>query len=307
MLFVTLEQIFNQFYFSLILVIAFIFGGIFFYPVKELRISGKRGLIFTFFCLTIVLIIRWFSSRHLPLSNLYESLLFISWNSCLIQIILEVLNPNIRWLGAITTPSAMFTHGFATLVLPKEMQQTETVVPSLQTHWLMMHVIIILLAYIILLCGSLASIALLILSSKEKFSLSLFLCSNISVEKKQKSYFPFLVENFRKLQLIQQLDQLGYYTLFIGFILLTIGILSGAVWANEAWGSYWNWDPKEIWALITWLIFAIYIHIRLNKGWKGKKPALVASIGFLFVWICYFGVNLLGIGFHSYGWFIYNG
>lgn len=98
------------------------------------------------------------------------------------------------------------------------------------------------------------------------------------------------------------LDNLSYRILGIGFPLLTIGILSGAVWANEAWGSYWSWDPKETWALLTWLIFAIYLHTRLSKGWEGKKPAIIASFGFVIVWVCYLGVNLIGEGLHSYGW-----
>ena len=100
----------------------------------------------------------------------------------------------------------------------------------------------------------------------------------------------------------QALDNLSYRTLGLGFPLLTIGILSGAVWANEAWGSYWSWDPKETWAFITWLVFAIYLHTRLSKGWRGNRPAAIAAIGFFVVWICYLGVNLLGSGLHSYGW-----
>jgi ABC-type transport system involved in cytochrome c biogenesis permease subunit len=99
------------------------------------------------------------------------------------------------------------------------------------------------------------------------------------------------------------LDNLSYRILGIGFPLLTIGILSGAVWANEAWGSYWSWDPKETWALLTWLVFAIYLHTRLTKGWQGRKPAIIASLGFFTVWICFLGVNLLGEGLHSYGFF----
>jgi cytochrome c-type biogenesis protein CcsB len=91
--------------------------------------------------------------------------------------------------------------------------------------------------------------------------------------------------------------------LALGFPLLTVGILSGAVWANEAWGSYWSWDPKETWALITWLVFAIYLHARILKGWTGRKPAIIATFGFFVVWFCYLGVNLLGAGLHSYGWF----
>ena len=103
--------------------------------------------------------------------------------------------------------------------------------------------------------------------------------------------------------LAKKLDNLSYRTLGLGFPLLTIGILSGAVWANEAWGSYWSWDPKETWALITWLVFAIYLHTRLTKNWSGTKPAIIATIGFFVLWICYLGVNLVGTGLHSYGWF----
>ena len=99
------------------------------------------------------------------------------------------------------------------------------------------------------------------------------------------------------------MDHWSYRVISLGFIFLTIGILSGVVWANEAWGVYWNWDPKETWAFITWTIFAIYLHTRTNKDLQGANSAIVASIGFLIIWICYFGVNLLGIGLHSYGSF----
>lgn len=125
--------------------------------------------------------------------------------------------------------------------------------------------------------------------------------SKRSLEKRSSFFLKSSPNNL--LQLAKRLDQLSYRILGIGFPLLTIGILSGAVWANEAWGSYWSWDPKETWALLTWLVFAIYLHTRLNNGWKGEKPAMIASLGFLIVWICYLGVNLLGEGLHSYGWF----
>ena len=88
----------------------------------------------------------------------------------------------------------------------------------------------------------------------------------------------------------------------LGFPFLTIGIIAGGVWANEAWGSYWSWDPKETWAFISWLFYAAYLHMRISKGWQGRKPALLASTGFLVVLVCYLGVNFLGIGLHSYGW-----
>jgi cytochrome c-type biogenesis protein CcsB len=107
----------------------------------------------------------------------------------------------------------------------------------------------------------------------------------------------------QRLNLAETLDNISYRVIGLGFPLLTIGIIAGAVWANEAWGSYWSWDPKETWALITWLVFAAYLHARITRGWQGRRPAILAASGFVVVWICYLGVNLLGKGLHSYGWF----
>jgi cytochrome c-type biogenesis protein CcsB len=109
-------------------------------------------------------------------------------------------------------------------------------------------------------------------------------------------------ETVSKFSLLETVDIWSYRIIGLGFPFLTIGIISGAVWANEAWGSYWSWDPKETWAFITWLIFAIYLHSRLLKGWQGKNAAVLASCGFFVIWICYLGVNFLGKGLHSYGW-----
>ena len=105
----------------------------------------------------------------------------------------------------------------------------------------------------------------------------------------------------RMVELLESIDNLSYRTISFGFPLLTLGIIAGAVWANEAWGSYWSWDPKETWALITWLVFASYLHARITKAWQGEKPAMIASLGFIVVWICYLGVNFLGKGLHTYG------
>jgi cytochrome c-type biogenesis protein CcsB len=108
----------------------------------------------------------------------------------------------------------------------------------------------------------------------------------------------------QRLNLAETLDNISYRIIGLGFPLLTIGIIAGGVWANEAWGTYWSWDPKETWALITWLVFAAYLHSRITRGWQGRKPAIIAAAGFVVVWICYLGVNLLGKGLHSYGWFL---
>jgi cytochrome c-type biogenesis protein CcsB len=190
---------------------------------------------------------------------------------------------SIKLVGSIIAPCALFTNAFATFSLPKEMQEASPLVPALQSNWLMMHVTVMILSYAALIFGSLLSIGFLVITE--------FPSKNSSV-----------LPNKYKSNLARILDNLSYRVLGFGFPLLTIGILSGAVWANEAWGSYWSWDPKETWALLTWLVFAIYLHTRLTKGWEGKKPALIASLGFITVWICFLGVNLIGEGLHSYGW-----
>ncbi len=209
-------------------------------------------------------------------------------------------------MGAITTPSALLTNAFATFTLPKEMQEASPLVPALQSNWLMMHVTVMILSYAALILGSLLSVAFLIVTGGKDINLkkspdfSSSLNSNSSLLLLDQSSKTEKSTSFNSLAFT--LDNLSYRILGMGFPFLTIGILSGAVWANEAWGSYWSWDPKETWALLTWLIFAIYLHMRLSKGWEGKKPAIIASLGFVIVWICYLGVNLLGEGLHSYGW-----
>jgi len=105
-------------------------------------------------------------------------------------------------------------------------------------------------------------------------------------------------------KLAVRLDDLAYRSLLLGFGFLTIGIISGGVWANEAWGSYWSWDPKETWALICWLVYAGYLHTRLQLGWDSRDSAMIGAFGFGVIWFCYVGVNLLGVGLHSYGFFL---
>lgn len=170
-----------------------------------------------------------------------------------------------------------------------------------------MHVSMMVLGYAALLCGSLLSVSLLVIAFRKNITIFCERAFFLNDSNKRSYFFfntsCFSTKNYYRSQLIQELDYWSYRILSLGFILLTIGILSGAVWANEAWGSYWNWDPKEIWAFITWTIFAIYLHTRTNKNSPPANSAIVAFIGFLLIWICYFGVNLLGIGLHSYGSF----
>lgn len=249
--------------------------------------------------LAALLIIRWIDSGHFPLSNLYESLIFLSWSFTTIHISCIFAFQNLTFLNAITTPITLLTYTFASFSLPLAMQKATALVPALQSNWLMMHVTIMILSYAALLCGSLIAFVFLLVPASLKFeqqnSLQLETSDLIATES---------VPQAGDLSTFgQTLDNLSYRILGLGFPLLTLGILSGAVWANEAWGSYWSWDPKETWALITWLVFAIYLHTRLTKGWRGTKSAMLATLGFVTVWVCYLGVNLLGSGLHSYGWF----
>lgn len=217
-----------------------------------------------------------------------------------------------EFIGALLSPMTLFINSFAVFNLPNEMQKMMPLIPALRSNWLMMHVTVMLLSYAMLFAGSLLSISFLILSGIQAASTNFYeiiwqdLNNNstnilFSLLKSSKSWD---FSDIKKFKYFDNFDNLSYRLIGIGFSFLTIGILSGSVWANEAWGSYWSWDPKETWALITWITFAIYLHTRLVKGWKGYKPALVASFGFIILWVCYLGVNLLGKGLHSYGWFL---
>nr|AYM34727.1 cytochrome c heme attachment protein [Isoetes louisianensis] len=310
----TLEHILAHTSFFLLFSVTLLYWGKLVYiRNKKLSNLGRRSVIITFICITGFLLTRWLYSGHLPLSNLYESSMFLSWSFCLIHTVL--IRSQNDWLGTITAPSAMLTHGFATLSVPREMQQSTALVPALQSHWLMMHVSMMMFSYATLLCGSLLAIALLVITSKNNMDTPIItsgIDSSIWSSSSEKSNergecdspnTPFLLSiNSREDQLTQQLDHWSYRIISLGSPLLTLGILSGAVWANEAWGYYWNWDPKETWASITWLMFATYMHTRVTKSWRGKEPAIVASLGFFTTWICYLGVNPSGKGLHSHGW-----
>nr|YP_010469074.1 cytochrome c biogenesis protein [Ballota nigra]UVF32442.1 cytochrome c biogenesis protein [Ballota nigra] len=318
MIFSNLEHILTHISFSIVSIIITIHLITFLVDeIVKLDNSSKTGMIMTFFCITGLLISRWIYSGHFPLSDLYESLIFLSWGFSFIYIV-SYFKKNQNLLSTIIGPSALFSQGFATSGLLTEIHESTILVPALQSEWLIMHVSMMILGYVALLCGSLLSVSLIVITVRKKrklFSTSNYLLNlndsfflgeieymNEQRNVLQKTSF-FIERNYYRSQLIQKLDYWSYRVISLGFIFLTIGILSGAVWANEAWGSYWSWDPKETWAFITWIIFSIYLHTRTNIKHKGTNSAIVASIGFLIIWICYFGVNLLGIGLHSYGSF----
>ena len=286
---------------------------------------GKSFVFISNLLFVITLGSRWLGENYFPLSNLYESLIFLSWGISSLHLYIEQKTKS-RLIGSLSAPLLFFLSGFSSLTLPTDMQKALPLVPSLQSNWLMMHVSMMMVSYATLIVGSLLSILYLFFiqlntKSTQPPSLALMVDSTLSMDTKQ-NLQPLTLESNTlsieqkgknsqnlslelspsKISLLETVDIWSYRIIGLGFPFLTIGIISGAVWANEAWGSYWSWDPKETWALITWLVFAIYLHARLLKGWQGQKAAALGSCGFFVIWICYLGVNFLGKGLHSYGW-----
>ena len=269
---------------------------------------GKFGAIIANLILFFILCSRWSVAGYFPLSNLYESLLFLTCILLTIYLYIEIKTKS-QLIGAVLIPVTLLINGFANLTLSPEMQKSSPLVPALQSNWLMMHVSMMLLSYGTLIIGSLLCILFLVISRSNSGNLKMMDNSSLPLYTIMVDYYEAKlitpsteISELGKLKLLQSLDNWSYRIIGLGFPFLTIGIISGGVWANEAWGSYWSWDPKETWALITWLVFATYLHARLTKGWEGQKTAILGSLGFFVIWICYLGVNFLGKGLHSYGW-----
>jgi len=308
--------------FLVLLVVTVIYWASILLPnFKILTKVGFYGTLLTNFLTFCLLGSRWINYGYFPLSNLYESLCFLAWGITFTTVVLES-KTRTSIIGSISNPISLFIIGFAGLSLPESMQAPSPLVPALKSNWLMMHVTVMMLSYASLIVGSLLGIFFLILvngrkeeivlqgnSYGNKFKETKLVDAAFYKEESTEDYSNLVIEETTKaepirnnrLSLLESIDNLSYRTISFGFPLLTIGIIAGAVWANEAWGSYWSWDPKETWALITWLVFASYLHARITKSWQGKKPAIIASIGFIVVWICYLGVNFLGKGLHTYG------
>lgn len=314
-------------------------SGAAFPTVPYLASLGTAGMAIANLCIAALLGARWIDAGYFPLSNLYESLFFVVWGITAVHLVAETMSRS-RLVGAVTAPVAMAIAAFAALSLPDTMQHSEPLVPALKSNWLMMHVSVMLISYAALMVGALLAIAFLVVTRGQAIELrgssvgtggyrdaryrlrrsgdaiapqpTLALDTNsgnaggtavMAIAPSPTTEATGLPLSPQRLSLADTLDNVSYRIIGLGFPLLTIGIIAGAVWANEAWGSYWSWDPKETWALITWLVFAAYLHSRITRGWQGRRPAILAASGFLVVWVCYLGVNLLGKGLHSYGWF----
>ncbi|MDH7499768.1 MAG: c-type cytochrome biogenesis protein CcsB [candidate division NC10 bacterium] len=212
---------------------------------------------------------------HPPFSNLYESMVFFSWCIALVYLLFEWRTKQ-KIFGAFVIPFALLTSAYSALLD----SEIVPLIPALKSNWLLIHVSVSFLAYgaFALSCG--ISIAYLIKVRQEKGQTGSGLAGLLPPS--------------------QLLDEYGYKGVAVGFPLLTLGILTGAIWAHYAWGSYWSWDPKETWSLIVWLVYAGFLHARIVAGWRGKRTAILSILGFAGVIFLYLGVNYLLSGLHSY-------
>jgi cytochrome c-type biogenesis protein CcsB len=234
---------------------------------------------------TLAIALRWKESYdmgvgHAPLSNLYESVVFFSWTIVLIYALLDI-KYRYRVIGAFVMPFALLGMAWAQLGMNNAI---EPLVPALQSNWLLYHVVTCFLGYAAFAVACGISIMYLIKSGSE--------------ESADKPAGNGLLAMFPPMRV---LDDLNYRAIMVGFPLLTLGIITGAAWANYAWGTYWSWDPKETWSLIVWFVYAAFLHARITKGWVGKRAAWLSIVGFAATIFCYLGVNLFLSGLHSYG------
>jgi cytochrome c-type biogenesis protein CcsB len=229
------------------------------------------------------IVMRWVESYqmgfgHAPLSNLYESLVFFAGTIVLMYLVIERKYSN-RVVGAFVAPLAFLAMAYASLS-PNISDRIEPLIPALKSNWLIAHVIACFIGY-------------------SAFAVAFGVSLMYLMKQKSSDNSGSLVSHLPDADI---LDELNHQLVMFGFLFLSAGIITGAVWANSAWGRYWGWDPKETWSLITWFVYATLLHARLIRGWRGKRTAILSIGGFGAVIFTYFGVNLLP-GLHSYGSF----
>jgi cytochrome c-type biogenesis protein CcsB len=232
---------------------------------------------------TAALVIRWKSSYdlgigHAPLANFYESLIFFAWAVLLLYLIIEWRTAS-RSLGVFVIPVAFGLLAFASLS-PAVSDRIQPLIPALQSNWLTIHVLTCFLGY--------ASFAVAF-----GVGIMYLLKGRVRTGAAEEGKFLGLIPP------LAVLDELLYQSVVLGFVLLSLGIMTGSVWAHYAWGSYWSWDPKETWSLITWIVYAMMLHARSVRGWRGRRMAWMALLGFASVLFTYLGVNFLE-SLHSY-------
>jgi cytochrome c-type biogenesis protein CcsB len=250
---------------------------------RPLLLSGAIVAAGTLGIQTAGIILRWIESYqigygHAPLSNLYESLVFAAWSIVVIYLISE-LRTKQRSLGVFPMLFAFLAMAYASFSTNVD-SKILPLLPALKSNWLIAHVVTCFLGYaaFAISCG----ISVLYLAKMNK-----------RAEAGPSGILSILPPP-------RQLDEFNYQMVFFGFLWLSLGIITGSVWANSAWGTYWSWDPKETWSLITWFIYAALLHARTMQGWRGKRVAILSLVGFGCVLFTYFGVNFLLSGLHSY-------
>ncbi len=210
---------------------------------------------------------------HPPWSNLFEALTFWSFIAGSVYLLIE-RKYGFKLIGAFVTPLILFTSAYAVF---KASSDITPLMPALRSYWLYIHVVAAFTGYAGFTVAFGGAVAYLI---KESFPENSFV----------KRFFPSK----------EVLDEITYKSIAIVFPIWTASIILGAAWANEAWGGYWSWDPKEVWSLIVWLFFGAYLHARQLMGWRGKRVAWMVIFGFVTVLICFFAINLYFPGLHSY-------
>ncbi len=229
---------------------------------------------------------RWYESHlmgigYAPLSNMYESLVFFAWAIAILYLVLERIYKT-PVLGAFAMPFAFVSMAYASFS-SQFGKEIKPLVPALQSNWLIAHVITCFIGY--------ASFAV-------ACGLGIMYLLKSLDRNGGNQQGGGLLTTLPNLRII---DDITHKSLVFGFLWLSGGIITGAIWANSAWGTYWSWDPKETWSLITWFVYAVALHARFTKGWGGKRIAWLAVLGFVSVIFTYYGVNFLLSGLHSYG------
>jgi len=257
--------------------------AIFVFRAKKLGLAATVTTVAALLINTAGIGLRWQESYqagigYAPLSNMYESLVFFAWAIAIFYLGLEWKYKN-RVLGAFSIPFAFLSIAYASLS-PQFEKEIKPLIPALQSNWLIAHVITCFVGYAAFAVASGMGI--------------MYLIKDRNTRQPAGSPLASLPE-------LKVIDDIIHKTLVFGFLWLSAGIITGAVWANSAWGTYWSWDPKETWSLITWFVYAATLHARFTRGWGGRRIAWLAVLGFLSVIFTYYGVNFLLSGLHSYG------
>ncbi|MEB3299338.1 MAG: c-type cytochrome biogenesis protein CcsB [Candidatus Sericytochromatia bacterium] len=225
--------------------------------------------------------------HYWPLSNLFESVMFVVFAILALHLVIDRIY-KAPGFGLASSGLVTLIISLASL-LPPRLRDASPLVPSLQSYWIKIHVTLMLISYAAFALSFVAAVLYLFFHYRARWF------QPRSVGAMAAAGTP------GDTPLMELLDELTYRLIMLGFPILAIGIITGGLWANHAWGTYWSWDPKETWALITWLVYAAYLHARMSRDWQGAKAAWFAVAGFVSVLITYLGVNYLATGLHTYG------